>query len=124
MVDNPRLLSLFEQVRLIRKGEITSSELVQSHLDRISELNPQLNSFIAVDSEGALRHVLLSWSEWVRHRNLVAFGQDRDPTHVFFIQSAAIRYGGRRLCCASLVSWGCSALLTAIRRTIRARPLQ
>jgi len=47
-------LSLSEQARLIREGEITSVELVQAHLDQIAKLNPQLNSLIAVDPEGAL----------------------------------------------------------------------
>lgn len=55
MIDNPQLLTLSEQARLIREGSITSVELVQVHLDQISKLNPQLNSFIAVDPEGALQ---------------------------------------------------------------------
>jgi len=54
MAANPLLLSLSEQARLIREGSITSVELVQAHLDQISKLNPQLNSLIAVDPEGAL----------------------------------------------------------------------
>jgi aspartyl-tRNA(Asn)/glutamyl-tRNA(Gln) amidotransferase subunit A len=55
VIDNPQLLTLSEQARLIREGSITSVELVQVHLDQISKLNPQLNSFIAVDPEGALQ---------------------------------------------------------------------
>ena len=55
MVANPHLLSLSEQARLVREGSITAVELVQSHIDQISKLNPQLNSLIAVDSEGALQ---------------------------------------------------------------------
>jgi aspartyl-tRNA(Asn)/glutamyl-tRNA(Gln) amidotransferase subunit A len=55
MAANPLLLSLSEQARLIREGEITSVELVQAHLDQISKLNPQLNSLITVDPEGALQ---------------------------------------------------------------------
>ena len=54
MVDNPHLLSLSEQARLIREGSLTAVELVQSHVDQISKLNPRLNSLIAVDTEGAL----------------------------------------------------------------------
>ena len=54
MVDAPHLLTLSEQARLIREGSLTAVELVQAHLDQISKLNPQLNSFIAVDPEGAL----------------------------------------------------------------------
>lgn len=55
MVANPHLLSLSEQARLIREGSLTAVELVQSHIDQISKLNPRLNSLIAVDSEGALK---------------------------------------------------------------------
>ncbi len=56
MVTNPHLLSLSEQARLISEGSLTAVELVQAHLDQISKLNPQLNSLIAVDPEGALEH--------------------------------------------------------------------
>ena len=56
MVSTPLLLSLSEQARLIREGEITSVELVQAHLDQISKINPHLNSLITVDPEGALQH--------------------------------------------------------------------
>jgi aspartyl-tRNA(Asn)/glutamyl-tRNA(Gln) amidotransferase subunit A len=55
MAGSPHLLSLSEQARLIREGSITAVELVQAHLSQISKLNPQLNSFIAVDPEGALK---------------------------------------------------------------------
>jgi amidase len=36
------------QARLIRKGEITSEELVRAHLDRIAEINPSLNAAVEV----------------------------------------------------------------------------
>jgi Asp-tRNA(Asn)/Glu-tRNA(Gln) amidotransferase A subunit family amidase len=55
MVLNPLFLSLSEQARLIRGGEITSVELVQAQLSQISKYNPQLNSLIAVDPEDALQ---------------------------------------------------------------------
>jgi aspartyl-tRNA(Asn)/glutamyl-tRNA(Gln) amidotransferase subunit A len=55
MITDPHTLSLSEQAQLIRDGEMTSVELVQAHLARISKLNPRLNSFIAVDSKGALK---------------------------------------------------------------------
>ncbi|QDO89616.1 Asp-tRNA(Asn)/Glu-tRNA(Gln) amidotransferase subunit GatA [Ornithinimicrobium ciconiae] len=35
-------------------GEFTSVELTQAHLDRIAALNPVLNAFLQVDTEGAL----------------------------------------------------------------------
>ena len=55
MVDAPHLLTLSEQASLIREGSMTAVELVQAHLGQIAKLNPQLNSFIAVDPEGALQ---------------------------------------------------------------------
>jgi len=38
----------------LRAGEFTSVELTQAYLDRISQLDGDLNSFITVDAEGAL----------------------------------------------------------------------
>ncbi len=55
MIGSPHLLTLSQQIRLLREGEITAVELVQAHLDVIIGLNPRLNSFITVDSEGALK---------------------------------------------------------------------
>jgi amidase len=39
---------------LVRRGELTSRELVEASLDRIEALNPTLNAFVAVDGERAL----------------------------------------------------------------------
>jgi len=47
--------SAIELAAMVRAGEISASELVQSSLDCISELNPALNAFVDVDAEGALR---------------------------------------------------------------------
>jgi aspartyl-tRNA(Asn)/glutamyl-tRNA(Gln) amidotransferase subunit A len=38
----------------LRAGEFTSVELTQAYLDRISQLDGELNSYITVDAEGAL----------------------------------------------------------------------
>ena len=43
-----------ELAGMVRSGEVSSSELVQSSLDRIEELDPNLNAFVEVDSERAL----------------------------------------------------------------------
>ncbi|HXP29002.1 MAG TPA: amidase, partial [Solirubrobacteraceae bacterium] len=43
-----------ELAGMVRSGEISASELVQSSLERIEELNPALNAFVQVDQEGAL----------------------------------------------------------------------
>ena len=43
-----------ELADLVRKGEVTSRELVEASLDRIEALNPTLNAFVALDAERAL----------------------------------------------------------------------
>jgi amidase len=43
-----------ELAAMVRSGEISSRELVQTSLQRIEELNPMLNAFVQVDAEGAL----------------------------------------------------------------------
>jgi amidase len=43
-----------ELARMVRAGEVSASELVQSSLERIEELNPMLNAFVQVDEQGAL----------------------------------------------------------------------
>jgi amidase len=43
-----------ELAQMVRSGEISASELVQTSLECIEELNPMLNAFVQVDEEGAL----------------------------------------------------------------------
>jgi amidase len=43
-----------ELAAMVRAGEISSRELVQTSLERIEELNPMLNAFVQVDEQGAL----------------------------------------------------------------------
>jgi amidase len=43
-----------ELAGMVRSGEISARELVQSSLERIEELNPSLNAFVQVDAEQAL----------------------------------------------------------------------
>ena len=47
-------LSAAEQARLVRSGEVSSSELVSLSLERIERLDPTLNSFVTVCAEAAL----------------------------------------------------------------------
>ncbi len=46
--------SAIELAGMVRAGEISARELVQSSLDRIEELNPELNAFVQIDGERAL----------------------------------------------------------------------
>ena len=56
----------------VRDGEVGSRELVQAALDRIEALNPQVNAFVAVDAEAALRDAAAI-------DELVAAGEDPGP---------------------------------------------
>jgi amidase len=46
--------SALELAELVRSGAVSASELVQTSLERIAELNPRLNAFVDVDDERAL----------------------------------------------------------------------
>ena len=46
--------SAIELADMVRAGEISARELVQTSLDRIEELNPELNAFVQIDGERAL----------------------------------------------------------------------
>ena len=46
--------SATELAAMVRDGEVSSRELVETSLERIEELNPELNAFVDVDAEGAL----------------------------------------------------------------------
>src|SRR5271170_4409888 len=55
MADNDVLFrSATELAAMVREGEVSSRELVETALERIEELNPELNAFVEVDAEGAL----------------------------------------------------------------------
>jgi len=47
-------LSAVEQARLVRAGEISSTELVMTSLERIERLDPTLNAFVTVCADQAL----------------------------------------------------------------------
>jgi amidase len=53
-MDDVIWFSATEQAELLRKREISSTELVQAYLARIEELNPQLAAFVTVCGEEAL----------------------------------------------------------------------
>jgi amidase len=55
-MSEPELMfrSAIELAGMVRSGEISSRELVETSLERIEELNPALNAFVQVDDERAL----------------------------------------------------------------------
>ncbi|HXN99253.1 MAG TPA: amidase [Candidatus Acidoferrales bacterium] len=52
-MDDIVYISLAEMVEGVRTGEFSPVELADAHLARIRALNPKLNAFVTVDSEGA-----------------------------------------------------------------------
>jgi Asp-tRNA(Asn)/Glu-tRNA(Gln) amidotransferase A subunit family amidase len=48
-------LAAWQIAEHIRKRELSPVEVIEAHLSRIRDLNPKLNAFVGVDSEGALR---------------------------------------------------------------------
>lgn len=53
-LSDPTKLSIVQAGRLIRSGDLSPVDLVQSYLERISHLDQRLNSFITVTGEQAL----------------------------------------------------------------------
>lgn len=47
-------LSALEMGEALREGKVTSVELTQASLDRITEVDPMIKAFLTVDAEGAL----------------------------------------------------------------------
>ena len=47
-------LSAVQMRRLIERGEVSATELVTAHLDRIAERNPALNAIVTLVPERAL----------------------------------------------------------------------
>jgi len=47
-------LTINEMLEALHRGELTSEELIRHQLERIAHFEPQLNSLISVDAEGAI----------------------------------------------------------------------
>ena len=53
--DDLALLSIEQAAELVRRKKVSPAELVQAALGKIEKLNPQLNAFITVTGERAMR---------------------------------------------------------------------
>jgi len=51
----PVQLTATEMAEMIHRKRISPRELVQAHLDRIEQLNPQLNALVSIDRDGVLK---------------------------------------------------------------------
>ena len=47
--------TLREHVEALQRGEYSSAELTRAYLDRIAEVNAQINAFVLVDEQGAMQ---------------------------------------------------------------------
>ncbi len=54
-VSNPTELSAVEQARQIQARELSATELLEAHLERVERINPELNAVVALDPEPARR---------------------------------------------------------------------
>jgi len=73
---NERLLTLsaVELARLIRNGQVSSREVVETHLQRIDQVNQHLNAVVQLDGESALRSALDA-------DQVLSHGGTRGPLH-------------------------------------------
>ncbi len=62
-------LSLSKQLDGLKKGDFTSTELTSHYLDRISQLDGQLNSFITVTEDLALSQAKAADERYKRNNN-------------------------------------------------------
>ena len=69
-----RYLTIAQAAGLIRAGELSPLEITQACLDRIDEIDSQINSFITVTAELALAQAKAAEQE-------LAAGRDRGPLH-------------------------------------------
>lgn len=66
--------TLAELASMLQAGEISSVELTKHYLARIAELDGELNSFITVDSDGALRSAAAADNDRVAGKSSVLAG--------------------------------------------------
>jgi len=52
----------------IAAGNLSAREVVQAHLDRIDQCNPQVNAIVTLDAEGALRQAALADEAYVQKK--------------------------------------------------------
>ena len=67
-------VSASEMAQLIRSGELSAREAVQSHFDQIDRVNPSINAIILQDREGAFQRAALA-------DEMTATGAELPPLH-------------------------------------------
>ena len=53
-MDGVAFLTATEQAELVRRGEVSPVELVETYLERIERLDPELNAYVTICADEAL----------------------------------------------------------------------
>ena len=61
---------------VIRRGEVSSVEVVEAYLAQIARHNPDLNAVVTLDEDGAIYRPLV----WLRHGTPMKAKQEDQPT--------------------------------------------
>ncbi|PYV98507.1 MAG: hypothetical protein DMG86_16155, partial [Acidobacteria bacterium] len=95
-------LSATSMAEQIRQKKLSPVELVEAHLAKIARLNPQLNAFVQVDADTALRQARVA-------EHSVTQGQSLGPLHgvPLSIKSSIDVGGGLRCEAGTKLRAGC-----------------
>ena len=79
-MDELAFLPATEQARLVREGEVSPVELVETYLERIERLDPELGAFVTVCAEEALADAREKAALLPRHRSTACRSRSRTST--------------------------------------------
>ena len=104
----PYQLSLFQMCILIRGRKLSPADLVQEHVQRIEQLNPQLNAFIELRTDAALKDAQAAEKE-------ISTGSNPGPLHGIPISiKSSIAVAGLKQECGSRTRSGIVAQQDAV----------
>ncbi len=94
-------LSANEQMKLIRKRDVSAREVLEAHLDEISSRNAKVNAFITIDEDGARQtadhlDAKAKWGEWTGPLHGLPVGiKDTAPVRGMRYTSGSLLYKDR-----------------------------
>ena len=90
-------LSLSKQLEGLKKGDFTSTELTSHYLNRISELDGQLNSFITVTEDQALSQAKAADDRYKTNNNFSLDGLPIAHKDIFCTKGVLTTCGSKML---------------------------
>ena len=90
-------LSLSKQLEGLKKGDFTSTELTSHYLNRISELDGQLNSFITVTEDQALSQAKAADDRYKKNNNFSLDGLPIAHKDIFCTKGVLTTCGSKML---------------------------